>query len=179
MKGRGAGSGPDVRQVEHPDQFLARLDNGGFVLETDGQPAIKVAPCGDGWSVTGIEGRKNWTLQRADAEVGGFVLQTSDGAAEAGRTMPLVGTGWTTGPRCLLLDDGRLFRIVRRGPRDDGFDLLGWEMPGEYLRARPEPEGWRLIGSAACSGLTEINVIVILFAAEILDAEQRLQVPTP
>jgi hypothetical protein len=85
--------------------------------------------------------------------------------------MPLVGTGSEAGLKYLLLDDGRLFRVVLCGPRDGGFELLGWETPGAYLKARPQPRGWSLVPTFACGGLEEIGVLSILFAAEVLVAE--------
>ncbi len=92
--------------------------------------------------------------------------------------MPLVGSGRETGLKFLLLDDGRLFRIVLVGLRSGGLELLGWETPGAYLRARPEPSGWKLIPTAACGGLTDLRAISILFAAEILDSEEPLRAET-
>ena len=71
----------------------------------------------------------------------------------------------------LLLADGRLFRIVGRGPRDARFELLGWQMPGAYMIARPEPEGWRICPAPSCGAIADTGVLTILFAAEILAAE--------
>jgi hypothetical protein len=97
--------------------------------------------------------------------------------------MPLVGGGCEAGPKFLLLDDGRLFRIVLRlrlrgSPPDGGFELLGWETPGAYLRAWPEPSGWKLVATAAGGGLTDLQAISILFAAEILNSEEPLRAET-
>jgi len=92
--------------------------------------------------------------------------------------MPLVGSGRETGLKFLLLDDGRLFRIVLVGLRSGGLELLGWETPGAYLRARPDSSGWKLIPTAACGGLTDLRAISILFAAEILDSEEPLRAET-
>ncbi len=117
-------------------------------------------------------------MRRAATSEGGFVLSAFDGRTEVGRTMPLVGSGRETGLRFLLLDDGRLFRIVLRGSPDGGFELLGWETPGAYLSARPEPSGWKLVPTAACGGLTDLRAVSILFAAEILDSEEPLRAET-
>ena len=101
------------------------------------------------------------------------------GGAEVGRTMPVVGGEGRAGLKFLLLDDGRLFRIALRGPRDGGFELLGWETPGAYIIARPEPNnGWSLIPTAACGGLTDLQAISVLMASEILDSEEPLRVET-
>ena len=95
--------------------------------------------------------------------------------------MPLVGGGREAGLKFLLLDDGRLFRIVLRlsgSPPEGGYELLGWETPGAYLRARPEPSGWKLVATAAGGGLTDLQAISILFAAEILNSEEPLRAET-
>lgn len=157
--------------VAHPDQALSRMSSGGFAIES-AAGAIRAEPSGSGWRIDGVEG--GWTLEQADAIAGGFVLRAAGDRSEAGRTMPLVGAS-KSGPRFLLLDDGRLFRISRCGPRDDGFELLGWEVPGAYVRARPRAQGWTLAPTGAAGGLKDINVLSILFAAEILDAEGPLR----
>ena len=161
--------------VDHSQRWLARRPSGGFEIRTAGQPTIGVDPSGSGWRVDRVEGMRGWSLRRAAASEGGFVLSAFDGRTEVGRTMPLVGSGRETGLKFLLLDDGRLFRIVLVGSRDGGMELLGWETPGAYLRARPEPSGWKLIPTAACGGLTDLRAISILFAAEILDWEEPLR----
>ena len=48
-------------------------------------------------------------------------------------------------------------------------------MPGAYLEAIPTEEGWTLAATAAGGGITDLSVLLILFAAEILDAEEPLQ----
>ncbi len=163
--------------VDHSQRLLVRLPSGGFEIRAAGQPTIRVDPSGSGWRIDGVEGR-GWFLRRAATHGDGFVLQAFDGRTEAGRTMPLVGGGREAGVKFLLLDDGRLFRIVLSGPPDGGFELLGWETPGAYLRARPEPSGWKLVPTAACGGLTDLRAVSILFAAEILDSEEPLRAET-
>jgi len=98
--------------VDHPLRRLARLPSGGFEIRAAGQPAIRVDPSGSGWRVDGVEGKRGWSLRRADTYEGGFVLQAFDGRTEAGRTMPLVGGGREAGLKFLLLDDGRLLHIT-------------------------------------------------------------------
>jgi hypothetical protein len=161
--------------LDHPERRLVRLSNGGFEIEATGCPAIRVEASGEVWSVDGVEGLPGGILRRATSGGEGFVLEAARGRTEAGRTMPLVGAGREAGLKFLLLDDGRLFRVVRRGPRKAGFELLGWEMPGAYLTAQPAPEGWRLIPTAASGGLEDLTRLVVLFAAEILDAEEPLR----
>jgi hypothetical protein len=161
--------------VDHPDRSLVRLSNGGFEIEAAGEQTIRVEPAGDRWRIDGGEGPQGRVLRRTGSDAAGFVLSGADGRTEAGRTMPLVGTGREAGLRFLLLDDGRLFRIVMRGPREGGFELLGWETPGAYLTARPVANGWTLAPTAAGGGLEDLTAISILFAAEILDAEAPLR----
>lgn len=168
----GSGDGSHCAVVDHPDRFLARLPDGGFEIEADGQPTIRAEISGEGWSIDEGKGIRGRILRRTASEAEGFVLSGTDGGSEAGRTMPLVGAGREAGLKFLLLDDGRLFRIVMHGPRRVGFDLLGWETPGAYLTAIPEAKGWKLAPTAACGGLTDLTALAILFAAEILDAEE-------
>jgi hypothetical protein len=161
--------------IDHPDRYLARTPSGGFEIEAAGRSRIRVEPRGGGWRLDGEQGLRGWVLRRAAADDEGFVLSGADGRTEAGRTMPLVGTGRETGTRFLLLDDGRLFRIVRQPPRRSGFELRGWETPGAYLTAQPAEDGWTLAPTAACGGLVDLRAITVLFAAEILDAEEPLR----
>jgi hypothetical protein len=161
--------------VDHPDRSLVRLSNGGFAIEVAGQQTIRVDPSGDSWRIDGGKGLQGRVLRRSASDAAGFVLSRADGRTEAGRTMPLVGTGREAGLKFLLLDDGRLFRIVLRGPRESGFELLGWETPGAYLTARPAGNGWLLAPTAAGGGIEDLTAISLLFAAEILDAEEPLR----
>ena len=130
-----------------------------------------------GWVVESDDELDGWSLRRARTP--GFVLRGKDGNSEAARTMPPVGTGTETGLRFLLLEDGRLFRIVLRGPRDGRYELTGWETTGAYLTARPEAEGWSLEPTSACGGLEEIRVLCLMLAAEVLDAEEALRTREP
>lgn len=171
----------DERGVEGPGSGTAewrvvRVKSGGFRVQGRGGPVWTAEPQGRGWCVAGIDvdslGR--WSLERPGPV--GFVLRTPAGQ-ESARTMPLVGADGE-GTRYLLLEDARLFRILRRPPRDDGFDLEGWEVPGAYMRAVPEEQGWRLIVEPAGAGLPGVDLLMLLLAAEALDAEQRLRSET-
>ncbi len=165
-------------RTDHSQGLLTRLPSGGFEIRVTGQPAIRVGPSGSGWLVDGVEDLQGGFLQRGGADEDGFVLRTSDGSDEVARTMPLVGGGSESGLKFLLLSDGRLFRIVPGSSRDGGFELLGWEMPGAYLKARPGQNEWKLVPTAAGGGLSDLRVISILFAAEILDSEEPLRAET-
>jgi hypothetical protein len=102
------------------------------------------------------------------------VLRGADGV-EAGRTSRLSPEEPDGGGSWVLLDDGRLFRIARRGPGETGLDLCGWETPGAYLTARPEGTGWSIAPTAAGTALPQGDALSILFAAELLDAERPLE----
>jgi hypothetical protein len=128
----------------------------------------------DGWKVT-IAGREqSWRLGRARTDTGGFVLTAGEGPTEVGRTTRLAGVGSGADLYYVLLGDGRLFRIGSLGPRESGFELVGWETPGAYLIARPESGGWRFSPTPACGGLPDVRALSILFAAEILESEEPL-----
>jgi hypothetical protein len=158
---------------------VARLPEGGFEIKAAGRTTIRAHPSDGGWRIDGSEGAGNWLLKRTTDEARGFVLLASGGSEdeEIGRTMPLAGAV-EAGLKFLLLDDGRLFRIVRRGTRDGVFELLGWEAPGAYIEARPEATGWMLVATTAGGGLVDLTAISILLAAEILDAEEPLRSET-
>ena len=97
------------------------------------------------------------------------------GRGDEPTSLRLCGAGHVSDLRYLLMDDGRLFRIVFGGPRQGRYELLGWETPGAYLVALPDSDGWRIEPTPACSGIPEIRAITLLFAAEILDSEAPLQ----
>lgn len=157
--------------VDHKQRSVARLPHGGFILEVAGVPAARVVPTGTGWRIEGDPEMQGWSLRRAGSGAG-FVVSHDE--RELGRTMIACGMEGTTAPRNLLLEDGRLFRILPSGPREAGMDLLSWEVPGAYLRARPESRGFKLLPTVAASGLTDVRVLSLLFAAEVLDAEEPL-----
>lgn len=102
------------------------------------------------------------------------MLRAPDGV-ETGRTSRLDPQEPDGGTSYVLLDDGRLFRIGRRGPGETGLDLCGWEAPGAYLTARPEGAGWRIATTAAGAALPPSDVLPILFAIELLDSERPLE----
>ena len=172
----------DSTLVEHPEQVVRRLDGAGFTVQVGADVVLRAESSPSGLEVRETAGDARWTLtRRREGEPSGFVLR-AEGAAGQAETMPRVGAardGEDAGTRFVLLEDGRLFRIVRRRPPDAGFELLGWETPGAYITARCEPEGWRLIPAAACGGLSDIRALTLLLAAEILKAEQPMGHDTP
>lgn len=148
-------------------------EEGGFRLELGATAALSVRPGPAGWQVQGgvAEG---WRLLRQRDGSDGFVLCRNGEDDEAGRTMRHPGSGSEAGLSYLLLDDGRLFRVVLRGPREARFELLGWETPGAYLVARPERVGWSIGPTAAGECLERTESMLILFAAEVLASDGGL-----
>jgi hypothetical protein len=156
--------------VEHPGHLLTRRPSGGFILESaDG--SIEAVPVEGGRRLDGPDELRDCLLKRAGAHEG-FVLFRAAGREEAGRTQTLSGVGRDAGLSFIQLDDGRVFRVMLRGPREPRFELLGWETPGPYLVAWPTEEGWKIRPEAACVGLGEIGPLTVLFAAEILEMEE-------
>jgi len=151
---------------------VARQPHGGFTLGVRGGTIARIQPSGGGWRVEGDPEMQDWQLRRAESAEG-FVV--SDGQRELGRTMIAFGIDGKSAPRQLLLDDGRLFRIRPRAPRTGGMELVGWEVPGAYLLARPDPDGWTIAPTAASGGIPDVRLLSLLFAAELLDADDSLE----
>ncbi|HKQ62557.1 MAG TPA: hypothetical protein VJS92_14800, partial [Candidatus Polarisedimenticolaceae bacterium] len=147
---------------------LQRVGAQGFVLEWDERSALHAVCEGEGLRVEGDAEVEGWQL-RTVGSAQGYVL--CRGETELGRTSALPGVGASSRLRHLLLDDGRLFRIVGRGARSCRFEVLGWEVSGAYVVARAEVSGWTLQPMPAASGLVDLRVIALLLAAEIREAE--------
>ena len=160
----------DSPWTEHPERFLSRLAAGGFSLEAEGSKPIRAEPFEDGWRLS-APGTLDGFVLRPNDSGSGFVLEAARGGEAAGQTSAPHGMGRDAGLSYLLLADGRLFRIACRGPRDGRFELLGWEMPGAYMIARPEPQGWRIRPAPSCGAIADTEALSILFAAEILAGE--------
>jgi hypothetical protein len=142
------------------------------VIEVLGKEQTRVRPEGTGFRVQGADGEPAGSLSAVD---GGFVL-VDEAGSEIGRTSAIVGAR-EAGTRFLLLEDGRLFRIGLRRPREGVFELSSWEAPGAYLEAHPRPGGWELSPTVAGGCLPDIRVLCVLLAAELLAAEEALQDP--
>jgi hypothetical protein len=149
--------------VEHAQRSVTRLAGGGFELTAAGAPAVRVVPDTGGWRIEGDPGMQGWSLRRVEPRIGGFVLMQAE--REIGRTMA---------SKEVLLEDGRLFRIVRQA-QGEGFELAGWEVPGAYLRAVAQGEGFRLEATVAGGGIPDIRALTLLFAAEALDSAGALE----
>jgi len=169
-QGKNEGAEPRF-PIDHGVYRVLSIAEGGFAL--DGRKPCRVVATADRWRLEAEDDLDGWWLRRSGNQ--GFVLQRGHEAGEVARTMPLVGAGAESGLRFLLLDDGRLFRIVLRGPRDGCYELMGWESPGAYMTAHPEEEGWSLRTTAAGSGLRDIRVLCLMLAAEVLEAEGSMR----
>jgi hypothetical protein len=158
--------------TEHATRILVRRPDGGFTLSSPDSPEIRVVANDQGWGVEGPEPVHGCGLTRGKSPAERYVLRAADGETEAGRSSTLQGTGTAGAGPDLVMDDGRVYRVVLRGPADARFELLGWEASGAYLTARPGPQGWAITPEPAASGLPEIRPLLILFAAEVLHAEE-------
>jgi len=143
----------DSRSAVPPETFqLERLADGGFRLL---DPRGLQLPQG---------------LLRRRTE-GGFLLADEEGA-ERGRTLRGARGARTVDGTTLLLADGRLFEIrsaIAEGR--PGFELCGWEVSGAYVRAEAGPDGWALSLTPAGTALPGAEMLVLLFAAELADAD--------
>ena len=147
---------------------LATTREGGFRIEPGGgAAALAVSAAGDGWEVSQGPSGARWLLERDRSYPGGFVLSDRRGGASSRTTREADGDG---APSNLLAPDGRLFLIRRRGADAARFELSGWEVPGAYLVARPEGDGFDISLTDAGLKLDVAAEVLILFAAEILDA---------
>lgn len=157
--------------VDHPAMDLQRLE-GGFRLVAHAAEPIEARAEEFGWRLVGPGIAASWRLVRRP-ESGGFALVTDGDDDAAAISSSLPGVGAERDLRYLLMEDGRLFRMTLRGPRDGRWELGGWETSGAYLIARPRPAGWRIEPTPASAGLPSIRALSILFAAEVLEAEAR------
>jgi len=156
--------------IDHPEQNLERLGTSGFCLTAASVESIRVVAEAEGWKVSG-RGLEGWKLGRDAEGLGRFRLEQPGSDGSVAWTMAWPGEGRDSVGCCLLLRDGRLFRLLLRGPRDPRFELLGWETPGAYLVVRPAGAGWSIRPEPACGGLEDLREILILISAEILDAD--------
>ena len=160
---------------EHSAMRLVPLPGGGFALELDaGAEPVRVRADGAGHRVEASGGSGGFTLLRDDGPNGGFRALDGDGTRELGRTVGIGRLGDLREMRYVLLGDGSLFRVAPRAPREGGFEVSGCETSGAYLTARLEPGGWRIAPTPACGGLEDLRVLSVLFAAEILAAEEPI-----
>lgn len=107
---------------------------------------------------------------RRSSDASGWSLLDAEGelAGSASSNEPL---GERGGVYYFLLVDGRSFRLAPSGTRAGGFELTGWDLPGPYLIARPDPVGWSFETQPAGRGLEALRSLVFLVATRIVDAE--------
>ena len=152
--------------------FALRAD-GSVVLDAGGSRPIELHARDGAWAGA-VDEADPWRIERVPGEGGGFRLRRSGSSDEEGaRTLRMpTSSDEVRTARHVLLEDGRLFRLVERGGRDPRFELLSWETPGAYLVARPAPAGWTIVPEASGGALGDVRALVVLMAMEILDSEQ-------
>ena len=146
--------------------LVARPD-GSFRLEWDDGAVLETVACAGGYDVKGGAG-PDWWLEELPEHEAGWVLRSRRGndAEELGRTTrSREGDGGL--PASLLLDDGRLMRIVARMGHDSHVALIGDEVSGAYIEAAPRRDAWVLTRTAAGLELSLGTVGWLLLAAEI------------
>ncbi len=150
-------------------QGLRRLRlraDGGFHLECPAGSPVEADRMGDGWKLT-APGESAGA--RIEGVPGGLVMMTG-GGAELGRVSRGDDGGGDTSPT-ILLDDGRLFRVIRGTPRQGRYELTGWETRGAYFEARPDGKDWVLTRTVAGAALGKATTLLTLFCAELLAAD--------
>ena len=150
-------------------RLIGTLDQ-GFVLEDGTGTRLSATPEDTGFRIEG-RGTTRVMLTEVREQGGwGFLVSSSDadGSVELGRTTHAGGRDEGISPAWVLLEDGRLFRVVARGVRTGTVELLGDETPGAYVSARPDEGGWMLSLTPAGSELEVGEILWILVAAEIL-----------
>jgi hypothetical protein len=146
---------------------LTPLGGGAFRLDGGDGWWVAARPAGGGWILEATTGLAGARLDPSPGAGGGFVLAGGRAREELGWTSGLAGGDVHRQVRYLVAGDGRVFRIVLRGPRDARYDLVSWECPGPYLTARLDGDGWRVEVSTAGQELPSPEAVVVLFAVEL------------
>lgn len=143
------------REVSLPGGARGKLRDAsewqGFVLEQEPQ------------AVDGRTGREDRERERPMPAASGTVPEARPPLTTRPAGPPGVWMG-----AALLLEDGRLFWLVRDG--SGGFELADWEVPGGYWVARCEGEAWWLEPTVAGEALEAPAALLVLLAAEIVEA---------
>jgi len=156
--------------ASHPEQIIRELADGGFVITPREGLAIRAVPDERGLRIDAAPPLDGCRLERGHGAEARFLLLAGDGGTELGRSAALPGAAHAGGERNLVMEDGRIYRLLLCGPADARFELLGWETPGAYLAARCDSRGWKVTPQPASSGLREIRPLLVLLAAELLEA---------
>jgi len=156
-----------------PVARVACRSDGSVTVDAEREARVELIPGPVGWRVVGLDATEG-RAERVVEDGGGFRLRRASSADDEGaRTVrfPDGLTGREAQGRHVLLEDGRLFRLVERGGTDPRFELLSWEVPGPYLVARPADDGWTIEPEASGGALADLRALWVLMALEILDAE--------
>ena len=169
---RGVDTAVNPEPAAHPERRVERLAAGGFEIRSPQGGPTRAVPGEGGLRIDGPAPVGGCRLVRGRGPGARFILLAADGRTEIGRSAALHATEGAEGERNLVMEDGRTYRLLLRGPAETKFELLGWETPGAYLTARPGPKGWTLTPQPAASGLRELGPLLVLLAAEILESEE-------
>jgi hypothetical protein len=156
------------RSAVPPETFqLERLADGGFRLLDPRGGAVTAHPAAEGLRLP-----HGLLRRRTGVAGGGYLLEEGDEGTERGRSMRAARGPRTVDGGTILLADGRLF-VMRSAIEEGrpGFELCGWEVSGAYVRAEPAPGGWALALTPAGTELPDAAMLVLLFAAELADAD--------
>lgn len=154
--------------------ILAARPDGSFRLVLSGGEVLEAVACTGGYRVERGAGPEWWLESLPEGEAGWRLRQGSSERARTTRSRE-DDAGW---PATLLLEDGRLFRIVaRRGP---AAALLGDEVSGAYVEAERRGASWILERTVAGLDLELGAEGWLLLAAEIarLDADEHERGPS-
>jgi len=158
-----------------PSLRVTRRGSDGFVIEGDGEQPLRMVrgARGSTWEIGASD--RAWLLRPSPAGDG---LELYERARETEEPLGYLFRADRSGDGShVLAEDGRLFRVVLRGPRDPHYELAGWEGPGPYIVARPESDGaWKLEPTVAWEGMDreEARFLTVLFVAEILERDGSL-----
>lgn len=170
MNGHGADAAVNPVPGTLPEQIIRGLAGGGFVITPREGSPIRAVPVGHDLRIEGAASLEGCRLARGEGPGARFLLLADDGRTEIGRSAALQAAENGGDERHLVMEDGRAYRLLLRGPADARFELLGWEAPGAYLTARCDPRGWWVFPEPASSGLREIRPLLVLLAAELLES---------
>jgi len=165
----------DLFALAGTGRLSLRAEPGGFSVGTPDGSSLVARSDGDAWIVTRSGDSVRWHLRRSEPRQSGFALSEGTGGTEAGSTTPLDVFAPRRSVRYLQLADGRLFRVVPASPREAGVELAGWESEGAYMIARPAAAGWEIALTPASAGLADLEPMLILFGAEVLDGVASLR----
>lgn len=142
---------------------LTRREGGGFLLVGAGAEPIEAVPDGNGLAL-----RCGQRSGRARPAFGGrgAIVRWNDGDDEESGIVITWGDD-ATGPASVLLDDGRLLRIAAAGLAPARVEVTRWDVPGTYVEAAPDADGWRLVPTPAGKALGGLAEVALATGYEI------------